>query len=79
MRKRIRRLAEKMGLYPFWLVIRYFVFEYFYEKKRGRAIDSGKSGEYKWLEEYKDKYQGKRCFVICNGPSLTEEDYISNR
>lgn len=76
MRKRIRRRAEKMGLYPFWLVIRYFVFEYFYEKKRGRAIDSGKSGEYKWLEEYKDKYQGKRCFVICNGPSLTEEDYI---
>lgn len=26
------------------------------------------------LEDLKDKYKGKRCFVICNGPSLKPED-----
>lgn len=76
MRKKIRRLIEIVGLYPVWLIIRYFVFEFFYEKKRGREIKCGKLDEYKWLKEYKDKYKGKRCFVICNGPSLTQEDYI---
>lgn len=76
MRKKIRRLTEIIGLYPVWLVIRYFIFEYCYEKRRGKAIVCGKSDEYKWLKEYKDKYKGKRCFVICNGPSLTQADYI---
>lgn len=28
----------------------------------------------KKVEELKDKYAGKRCFVICNGPSLRPED-----
>lgn len=26
------------------------------------------------LRELKDKYKGKRCFVVCNGPSLRTED-----
>lgn len=26
------------------------------------------------LKELKDKYKGKRCFVVCNGPSLRPED-----
>lgn len=35
-------------------------------------------GEYKrnikTLESLKNKYEGERCFVVCNGPSLTPED-----
>lgn len=27
-----------------------------------------------WLSELKDKYQGERCFVIGNGPSLRDTD-----
>lgn len=26
------------------------------------------------LEEYRDKYKGQRCFIVCNGPSLTSFD-----
>ena len=26
------------------------------------------------LKELKGKYKGKRCFVVCNGPSLRTED-----
>lgn len=28
----------------------------------------------KVLKSLKDKYKGKRCFVVCNGPSLRTED-----
>ena len=57
-------------------MVRYFLLEYFYEKKRGKQIEKNLIDEYLWLKEYKNKYAGKRCFVICNGPSLTQEDYL---
>lgn len=39
---------------------------------------SGKQKEYNvYLESIKDKYKGRRCFVIGNGPSLTTEDLES--
>ena len=39
------------------------------------VILSGKSRHSKdLLQSLKDKYKGKRCFVIGNGPSLTKED-----
>ena len=28
----------------------------------------------KFLKTLKDKYKGKRCFIVCNGPSLRPED-----
>ena len=33
-----------------------------------------KDSPYRKLKEYKDKYKGKRCFIIATGPSLTELD-----
>ncbi len=30
--------------------------------------------EYQHIEKLKDKYAGKRCFIICTGPSLTIDD-----
>ena len=33
-----------------------------------------KGSPYREIEKYKDKYKGKRCFIIATGPSLTEED-----
>ena len=30
--------------------------------------------KYSQLKEYKDKYKGKRCFIVCTGPSLTIDD-----
>ena len=39
-------------------------------------IEQGALNEFQWLKEYKNKYKGERCFIICNGPSLTQEDYI---
>lgn len=76
MRKNIRSIAEKIGVYPIWLIIRYFLFEFLYEKKRGKKIKNGELEDYNWLNEYKDKYKGKRCFIVCNGPSLNQEDYV---
>ncbi len=32
------------------------------------------SKKYSSLAQYKDRYKGKRCFVVCTGPSLTFED-----
>lgn len=32
--------------------------------------------KYFYLEQYKDMYKGKRCFVIGNGPSLRKEDLM---
>ena len=33
-----------------------------------------RNDNYKRLLEYKNKYRGKRCFVVANGPSVTPED-----
>lgn len=33
-----------------------------------------KSEDSRFIEQYKGKYEGKRCFIIGNGPSLTGED-----
>ena len=30
--------------------------------------------KYEWLKQYKNKYDGKRCFIVATGPSLTVED-----
>ncbi len=76
MRDRVKTLANKIGLYPVWLIIRYFLIEYSYERRRGKQISQGLLEEYAWLKEYKNKYDGKRCFIICNGPSLTQDDYV---
>ena len=79
MRKIVRKIFETIKIYPIWLMVRYFLLEYFYEKKRGKQIEKNLIDEYLWLKEYKNKYAGKRCFVICNGPSLTQEDSIGLR
>lgn len=31
-------------------------------------------GKYQYLKLYKDKHKGKRCFILCTGPSLNYED-----
>ena len=31
-------------------------------------------GKYSYLRKYKDIHRGKRCFIICTGPSLTYDD-----
>ena len=33
--------------------------------------------KYKYLAEYRNKYKGKRCFIIGTGPSLKKEDLLS--
>lgn len=40
-------------------------------KKRMKGLDDKK---YSKLRGYKDIHKGKRCFVICTGPSLTVDD-----
>lgn len=43
------------------------------EKKRKRGI----LDQYSKLIQYKGIHEGKRCFIIATGPSLTEEDFSS--
>lgn len=38
------------------------------------SVTGKKKSSYKYLESIKGKYQGKRCFVLGNGPSLMPED-----
>lgn len=59
-----------------YLVVRYYIMEFPYERRRNNLIKKNKLENYEWIKEYKDKYKGKRCFIVCNGPSLTESDYI---
>lgn len=37
-------------------------------------FSSKKKASKKYLEELHNKYAGKRCFIVCNGPSLTAQD-----
>lgn len=30
--------------------------------------------QFSYLKEFKNKYKGKRCFMVGTGPSLTHED-----
>lgn len=46
---------------------------YYYLAMKGRMTNQVKS-TLEELEKYKNKYEGKRCFVIGNGPSLKIED-----
>lgn len=42
---------------------------------RGIVYISGRAKSSKMiLENYRNKYKGQRCFIICNGPSLTASD-----
>lgn len=45
--------------------------EYMYTVPRRMGVIQNK---YKPLKEMHNKYKGKRCFIICTGPSLTIED-----
>lgn len=49
--------------YPIVCFLRICRIPPFYNRKR-----------YKDLLAYKNKFKGKRCFIVCNGPSLTIED-----
>ena len=40
------------------------------QKRKNGYIDP----RYTWIKDIKDKYEGKRCFVVGAGPSLTMED-----
>lgn len=40
-----------------------------HNRKKGK-VDT----EYHWIKDYKDKYNGERCFIVATGPSLTMED-----
>lgn len=52
-----------------------FAMEY---RKSDKAADRRSKGyddpQYLWLKQYKDKYKGKRCFIVATGPSLTLND-----
>ncbi|MBQ8138899.1 MAG: motility associated factor glycosyltransferase family protein [Lachnospiraceae bacterium] len=76
MRKIIKSIVLRLGLYPVWLFIRYWIKEFPYEFIRNKKIQKGKLSRYEWLDSMHDKYLGERCFIICNGPSLTKEDYV---
>ena len=39
------------------------------ERKSGIEYD-----QYNWLKEFKNKYHGRRCFIVATGPSLTIDD-----
>lgn len=39
----------------------------------------GKNSDFEKLSQYKKKFDGRRCFIIATGPSLTEFDYLSLR
>ena len=53
-------------LHRFLSVIKRRIYQWYYSLRY--------RSELKKLAEYKDKYKGKRCFVIGTGPSLTPED-----
>ena len=38
------------------------------------VLSGQKTESNQYLKELKDKYKGKRCFIIGNGPSLTKAD-----
>ena len=39
------------------------------EERMEAAIDT-----FLWIKDYRNMYEGKRCFIIATGPSLTVED-----
>ena len=48
---------------------------------KGKIVDiyhyqEERKEQYMYLEQYKNQYRGKRCFVIGNGPSLRSEDLM---
>jgi hypothetical protein len=44
------------------------------EREADERIKSGDFSQYARLQEFKDKYKGKRCFIVATGPSLLIED-----
>ena len=55
----------------------YPLFAYQYMKASAGAYQrrNGKDDpRYRWIKESKDKYAGKRCFVVATGPSLQISD-----
>lgn len=75
-RRKLRKFAIRIGIYKYWQILRYWILEAPYEIKRNFQITHRNIPKYIWLKELHNKYHGERCFVICNGPSLTKEDYI---
>lgn len=52
-----------------------FIFNYIksdYEAERRRK--GIKYPQFEWIKDYKNKYNGKRCFIVATGPSLTIKD-----
>lgn len=47
--------------------------ELYNEKKRKKGI----LNQYSELKQYKGIHEGKRCFIVATGPSLTEKDFFS--
>lgn len=52
----------------------YYVFEFKKYKNKQQMILSGKDDTYSYLRKYQNIHNGKRCFIIATGPSLTKTD-----
>lgn len=60
-----------------WRTRLFFVQSCFEIQKILRA--AGIHDEYKELKQIRNQYEGKRCFIIATGPSLTNEDILKLR
>ncbi len=73
----IREIIIKMGLYDFAHKV-YAEFVILTERKVLRQKEKRENGwedkRYIKIKEYHNKHEGKRCFVVATGPSLTIDD-----
>lgn len=55
-------------------IVRFLLFPYIKLKKRLALRKYQKSEDSEYIKGLKNKYDGSRCFIIGNGPSLSKED-----
>lgn len=81
MKKIIELLKSNKIVYNIGVIINIIIYNYLFDfitYARLMIIGSGiwllKNSSYNDIKKLKNKYRGKRCFIIATGPSLTYED-----
>lgn len=73
----LRNIIIKIGLYDFAHKVYAFIVSLShigFERQRKKRANGWVDKRYIKIRDYKNKHEGKRCFIVCTGPSLTIED-----
>jgi len=71
MKRKLKELLNKFRLNPFF---RLLIYPYVLYKTGKEIRDYQKGTDARYIKKTKGIYEGKRCFIVGNGPSLSIED-----